>query len=65
MRIQVNNNPVDTTADTVQALSLELKLPLTGVAVAVDNKMVRRADWPTTILHEGASVVIIKAACGG
>ena len=32
---------------------------------ALNNRMIPRADWGDTPLEEGASVVIIKAACGG
>ena len=36
-----------------------------GVAVAVDDRVVRRADWATTTLLEGQRVELITAAQGG
>ena len=36
-----------------------------GVAVAVGDRVVRRADWPTTTVGEGDRVEIITAAQGG
>ena len=65
MKITINNKATDTTSATLLQLSRELALPDVGVAMAVNNRMIPRADWETTPLEEGASVVIIKAACGG
>jgi len=42
-----------------------LGLPGTGVAVAVDGEVVRRADWPSTPLAEGARVEVLTAVQGG
>ena len=36
-----------------------------GVAVAVGDRVVRRADWPQTTVGEGDRVEIITAAQGG
>lgn len=36
-----------------------------GMAVAVNNRVVKRADWTETRLGEGDNVVLIKAAYGG
>ena len=65
MKIEINGRATDTTATNLQTLSQELNLPETGVAVAVNNRMVPRTEWTSTALNEGDSVVIIKAACGG
>ena len=65
MKIQINNKEVDTKALNLSELAQEMALPEKGVAVAVNNKMVPRAQWAGTALTEGIAVVIIKAACGG
>lgn len=65
MNITVNNKPVATEATTLLALSEELALPEKGVAVAISNQMIPRAEWADTKIAEGTSVIIIKAACGG
>lgn len=65
MKITVNNQEIDTRATTLRQLAEELSLPDRGVAVAVSNRMVPRTEWENYQLAEGASVVIIKAACGG
>ena len=65
MKITVNNQEIDTNATTLRQLAEVLSLPDRGVAVAVSNRMVPRTEWENYQLTEGASVVIIKAACGG
>jgi sulfur carrier protein len=42
-----------------------LGLPGPGVAVAVDGDLVRKADWPSTPLAEGARVEVVTAVQGG
>ena len=65
MKIQINNTPKETQATTLSALISEAGLPEKGIAAAIDNKMIPKAEWESTPLHEGANIVIIKAACGG
>ena len=65
MKITVNYKEMDTTSPTLLRLAEELALPASGVAMALNNRMIPRADWGDTPLEEGASIVIIKAACGG
>lgn len=65
MKISVNNKPMETEAANLLLLAEELALPQRGVAMALNNRMIPRADWGTTPLAEGASIVIIQAACGG
>jgi sulfur carrier protein len=36
-----------------------------GIAIAVNNKVIKREDWERTMLEENAKVIIIKAVCGG
>lgn len=65
MKVSINNKEVETVATTLSELTVELSLPAQGVAVAVNNRMIPRTEWAEYALSEGASVVIIKAACGG
>ncbi|MDO4190293.1 MAG: sulfur carrier protein ThiS [Bacteroidales bacterium] len=65
MNIFVNQKPLVTAAQTVADLAVELDLPQQGVAVAMNQKLVLRDSWATTLLVEGCSIVIILAACGG
>lgn len=65
MKISVNNKDTVTEARNIADLAVELELPSDGIAIAVDNKMVKRSEWENTTLEENAKVLIIKAACGG
>ena len=40
MKISVNNKEVETAAVSISALVEELSLPLQGIAVAVENRLV-------------------------
>lgn len=65
MNITVNNKVTSTSATTLAQLAEELALPVAGVAVAINNKMVPRTEWSSKPLAGGDSIVIIKAVCGG
>lgn len=65
MKINVNNKPVETEATNIQSLAVQLSLPEKGVAMALNMKMVRQADWEATPIAENDNIIIIKAACGG
>ena len=65
MKVIVNEKEVETQAGSLEILAAELGLPLQGLAMAVDNKMVPRTQWSVQPLHEGARIIVIKAVCGG
>ena len=65
MKVQVNNKEVETTpGSTLTQLTAQLELPVQGIAIAVNNKMIPRTEWERFMLHENDNLVIIKAACG-
>lgn len=65
MKITINNQVTEVQATTLQQLAEELALPQQGVAMAIANRMVPRAQWAEKQLNENDSVVVIKAAYGG
>ena len=65
MTVTINNKQHVTQAKTVSELAAQLQLPAKGVAIAIDNELKPRTTWDDTILQEGATITIIKAACGG
>lgn len=65
MKVNVNGQEVDTASGNLKALADEMSLPSSGVAMAVNNRMVSRAEWENCILSEGMNILIIRAACGG
>ena len=65
MKVTVNNREVETTASNLLLLSQQLNLPPAGIAVAVNNRIVPRAEWENFTIAKGDSLIIIKAVCGG
>lgn len=65
MQILVNNTLTATEAVNVAELAEQLNLPERGVALAVNQRIVQRAEWRNTVLVPNDNVTIIKAAFGG
>ena len=65
MKVSINNKQHETQAVNLYELAAQLQLPQNGVAIAIDNQLKPRSSWGDTLLQEGASITIIKAACGG
>ena len=65
MTISINNKQHETQASTISELATQLQLPPKGVAIAIDNQLKPRGSWGDVAIQEGASITIIKAACGG
>ncbi len=65
LKIKVNNQEVTTEAANIQQLAEQLNLPEKGVALAVNNRVIPRADWADTALEGSENIVVIKAAFGG
>ena len=65
MKLRVNDKEVETGATHLSHFIQEQNLPTTGIAVAVNNRMIPRTEWDSYVLNEGDNVLIIKAVCGG
>lgn len=50
---------------TVKELTELKNIPENGTAVAVNDRLIKRDDWTTTILTDNDSVTLISAAFGG
>ncbi|GII83668.1 thiamine biosynthesis protein ThiS [Sphaerisporangium siamense] len=66
MNVTINGNPCElpdgaTVAQAVQALTSASS----GVAVAVNDEVVRRGAWPSTTLGENDRVEVLTAVQGG
>ena len=66
-QIRVNGEEMTTDARTVAGLlaSLGVDESRTGVAVALNAEVVRRAQWTATPLREGDTVEVLRAVQGG
>ncbi len=67
MKVFLNNRPVELSGQdqNLQTLLEREGLVKPGVAVAINNKVVRRKDWPSTLLQDNMKLTIIHAVCGG
>ncbi len=67
MKLIVNQKEFNTDSNelTVARLLNEIQSKTAGVAVAVNNKVVRKADWESTTLADGDHITVITAVCGG
>ncbi|WP_159520929.1 sulfur carrier protein ThiS [Sunxiuqinia indica] len=67
MNVSVNDRSVEIENQTnLHALISQLKLPsATGIAVAVNNQIVKKGHWENHLLAENDQVLIIKASQGG
>ncbi|WP_148611485.1 sulfur carrier protein ThiS [Nocardioides rubriscoriae] len=70
MHLHVNGRPHELPDGTVLTTLLTTLLTTVapeprGVAVAVNDRVVRAAEWPVTRLHEGDRVEVVTAHQGG
>lgn len=66
MQVWINGEARELPAGAAVLDALDaLDVPRTGVAVAVDGEVVRRVDWATAVLADGARVEVLTAVQGG
>ena len=66
MEVFINRKPVGVEVPTSLAELLAREgIPAEGVAVAVNNRVVRRGEWAATPVAEGMKITVIRAVCGG
>jgi len=66
MYIKVNNESQEISEKTtLQTLVDDLKIKTNGIAIAINNTVVKKTDWTSKILQEEDDVLIIKSTQGG
>ncbi len=66
MKVIVNKKEVEVKENTSITQVLEiLQIDAAFCAVAIGNKIIKKAQWQETILQEGDDITIINATCGG
>jgi len=66
MKIQVNGEMMQTEGSLVELLkSYSIDSTTPRVAVAINETIIFRSDWPTVFLKEGDRIEIIHAIQGG
>ncbi len=64
--ITLNGSPREIPDNTtVENIVSEVTTATQGIAVAVDENVVRRTDWANTVLQSGARVDVLTAVQGG
>lgn len=65
MRIEVNGEPLETTADTLAGLIAEQGFDAASVATALDGQFVPRLLREETRLRDGAKLEVLAPMQGG
>ena len=67
MQISINNELKEVSSQlNIESLLEEISLPsTTGIAVAVNNQVVKKSAWGKFCLSENDEIIIIKAVQGG
>ena len=67
MHVFLNDKPIEITANQTMASLLETNgmADKSGIAVALNNRVVPKGNWPTTQLNEQDKIMIITATAGG
>ena len=66
MRIFFNEQQLETDATTLLGVLEEQQLAeKNGIAVAVNEEVIARAEWKDLCIAENAAILVITAAAGG
>lgn len=66
MQIFVNDTAKEIAdGSTIQSLVEVLGVKPAGLAIAVDDAVVPRSQWPTRVLHTKARILLLTASQGG
>jgi sulfur carrier protein len=66
IRVYVNGEPCQMPAEqTVAALLGKLNIPLERVAIELNKAIVRKREWDSTLVGDGAQVEIVEFVGGG
>ncbi|CAM1341852.1 sulfur carrier protein ThiS [Tenacibaculum aestuarii] len=64
--IKVNNNKQEFLSPlALQELVDKLQIQTNGIAIAVNNSVVKKTDWSSKLLQNNDEVLIIKSTQGG
>ncbi len=68
MKLSVNNQEKQykqVTLSVQELLDMEFPQHQSGVAVAIDDVVIPKSEWPDTLVNENADVLVITATQGG
>lgn len=64
-KISINQQEKTVQNTIIHLILKELGIQSTGIAIAVNNKVIPRTQWETFVLAENDKVIIIHATQGG
>lgn len=64
-KIKINDQQVHVESKTIAELLKELNIPSPGIAVAVNDEIVPKAEHGTQVINEGDRLDIIRPIGGG
>lgn len=66
MQVFINDTPIECKEQLslAQLLAVQQIQPI-NIAIAIDNTVIPKAQWDTTIIQENNRIIIIKAVQGG
>ena len=66
IKVQLNGEPREIVADrNLTSLLEHFGFPNKLIAVELNNNVIRRAQWPQTIVHDGDRVEVVHFVGGG
>ena len=66
MYIKVNNENQEISENTsIEQLVEQLKISTNGIAIAINNTVVKKSEWNSTIINNNDDILIIKSTQGG
>ncbi|PSV45582.1 sulfur carrier protein ThiS [Photobacterium indicum] len=66
IQVLVNEKPVECSLGlNLEALLTKLEMPLQATAVALNDDIVARSQWGSTILNAGDRIALFQAIAGG
>lgn len=66
MYIKVNNKNQEISENTsIEQLVEQLKISTNGIAIAINNTVVKKSEWNSTIIKNNDDILIIKSTQGG
>jgi sulfur carrier protein len=66
MRVEINGKVKEVpNGISLQKLLEDLSLPQQRVAVELDHRVIRKIDWPLTLVNDGARIEVVHFVGGG
>lgn len=66
MQLQFNDQQIETPASSLyELLEEQALLAKTGIAVAINDRVIQRSQWADKQLNEHDVILVITAAAGG